>query len=188
MPKIADYDGNLLSHMQGFYRQGDHGLAVELMEAIGLAVAEVETSPGHSLTRVHLNPGDRNAVDNVMYLSAMMPHQEKVEAVLQDRMATDAELNDAVTQYRDVARAHGDASSHFGVHFPTHADVDRALDNLSNRVSPELARRITIKEMPAYGAVADFPDMRQVFIHTDVFAFGSTTLGQTIELQVERAV
>jgi hypothetical protein len=24
-------------------------------------------------------------------------------------------------------------------------------------------------------------------VHTDVFAFGSTTLGQTIELQVERS-
>jgi hypothetical protein len=187
MPKISEYDGNLLSHMQGFYRPGDHDLAVELMEALGLACVEVATSPNHSLTRVHLNPGDRNAVDNVMFLSAMMPHQAKLETLLQQRLATDAELRDAVEQYRDIARSNGDASPHFGVHFPTNADLDRAMETVQNRLSPALAERVTVKEMPAYGVVADFPDMRQVFIHTDVFAFGSTTLGQTIELQVERA-
>jgi hypothetical protein len=187
MPKIAEYDGNLLSHMQGFYHPGDHELAVELMEAIGLACVEVPTSPNHSLTRVHLNPADRNAVDNVMFLSAMLPHQARLETLLQQRMATDVDLNDAVAQYRDVARSNGDGAPHFGVHFPTNADLDRALEILQNRLSPALAERVTVKEMPAYGAVADFPDMRQVFIHTDVFAFGSTTLGQTIELQVERA-
>lgn len=187
MPKIAEYDGNLLSHMQGFYRLGDHELAVELMEAIGLTCVEVPTSPNHSLTRVHLNPGDRNAVDNVMFLSVMLPHQTKLETLLQERMATDTELRDAVEQYRNVARSNGDGAPHFGVHFPTNADLDRALETLQNSLSPALAERVTVKEMPAYGAVADFPDMRQVFIHTDVFAFGSTTLGQTIELQVERA-
>ena len=186
MPKISEYDGNLLSHMQGFYRPGDHDLAVELMEAIGLACVEVPTSPNHSLTRVHLNPGDRNAVDNVMFLSEMLPHQVTLETLLQERMATDPELNDAVAEYRNVARANGDGSPHFGVHFPSNADVDRAMNAVQNRLSPALAKRVTLKEMPAYGAVADFPDMRQVFIHTDVFAFGSTTLGQTIELQVER--
>jgi hypothetical protein len=134
-----------------------------------------------------LNPGDRNAVDNVMFLSAMMPHQAKLETLLQERMASDPELNEALTQYREIARSNGDASPHFGVHFPSQADLDRAMNTVQNGLSPALAERVTIKEMPAYGAVADFPDMRQVFIHTDVFAFGSITLGQTIELQVERA-
>jgi hypothetical protein len=122
-----------------------------------------------------------------MFLSAMLPHQARLETLLQERMATDAELNDAVVQYRNVARSNGDGSPHFGVHFPTNAALDQAMDTVQNRLSPALAKRVTIKEMPSYGAVADFPDMRQVFIHTDVFAFGSTVLGQTIELQVERA-
>lgn len=69
-----------------------------------------------------------------------------------------------------------------------HAALDQAMEAVQKRLSPALAKRVTIKEMPSYGTVADFPDMRQVFIHTDVFAFGSTTLGQTIELQVERVV
>lgn len=108
--------------------------------------------------------------------------------LLQARIADDAELHDAVEQYRNVASSNGDASPHFGVHFPTHAALDQAMDAVQNRLSPALTKRLTIKEMPAYGAVADFPDMRQIFIHTDVFAFVSTTLGQTSELQVERAV
>lgn len=187
MARISEYDGNLLSHMAGFYRPGDRDLAVELMEALGLACVEVPTTGDHSLTRVHLNPDDRNNVDNVLFLFEMPPLQAKVEALLQERMATDRELGDAVRQYRDAARSNGDGSSHFGIHFPTNADLERAMDRVRNQLSPSLAERVTMTEMPPYGAVADFPDMRQVFLHTDVFAFGSTSLGQTIELQVERA-
>jgi hypothetical protein len=187
MTKISEYEGRLLSHLQGFYRQGDHDLAVELLEALGLACIVVRTSGEHSLTRVHVNSDDRNNVDNVMFLSEMPPHQAKLEDLLRDRMATDSELNDAVALYRDVARTNGDGSPHFGVHFQSNADLERAMDAVQNSLSPALAKRVSIREMPPYGEVADFPDMRQVFLHTDVFAFGSTTLGQTIELQVERA-
>jgi hypothetical protein len=134
-----------------------------------------------------VNSGDQNNVDNVMFLSEMPPIQAKLESVLQERMATDGELRAAVEQYRASARFNGDGSPHFGVHFPTNADLDRVMDTVQNHLSPALAERLSFKEMPAYGAVADFPDMRQVFLHTDVFAFGPTTLGQTIELQVERA-
>ncbi len=156
------------------------------MEALGLACVEVPTSGDHSLTRVHVNPGDRSNVDNVMFLSEMPAHQAQLEDILCDRMENDAELRDAVTLYRTVARTNGDGSPHFGVHYPANADLERAMDAVQNRLSPALAERVSMKEMPPYGAVADFPDMRQVFLHTDVFAFGSTTLGQTIELQVER--
>ncbi len=186
MTSIAEYTGNHLSHLQGFYRAGDRELAVELMEALGLACVLVRTSGEHSLTRVHVNPADLNNTDNVMFLSEMPAHQARMEDILADRLVKDAELNEAVTMYRNVARANGDGSPHFGVHYPTNAEMERAMEAVRNRLSPELASRVTIKEMPAYGQVADFPDMRQVFVHTDVFAFGSTTLGQTIELQVGR--
>lgn len=187
MINISEYEGRLLSHLQGFYRRGDHGLAVELMEALGLTCVEVQTSGEHSLTRVHVNSGDRSNVDNVMFLSEMPAHQAKLEDLLANRMASDGELNEAVTLYRSIARANGDGSPHFGVHFPTNADLDRAVAAVQHDLSPALSKRVSMKEMPSYGIVADFPDMRQVFLHTDVFAFGSTTLGQTIELQVERA-
>lgn len=186
MTSIADYKGNHLSHLQGFYRAGDRDLAVELMEALGLTCVLVRTSGEHSLTRVHMNPDDLDNTDNVVFLSEMPAHQARMEDILADRLAKDAELNEAVEMYRNVARANGDGSPHFGVHYPANADVDRAMDAVQNRISPGLAARVSIKEMPSYGQVADFPDMRQVFLHTDVFAFGSTTLGQTIELQVLR--
>ena len=186
MTKISDYEGKLLSHLQGFYRRGDHGLAVELMEALGLACVEVQTSGDHSLTRVHVNPGDLSNVDNAIFLSEMPAHQVQLEDILLDRMASDAELRDAITLYRNVARTNGDGSPHFGIHYPTNAQLEHAMDAVQNRLSQTLAERVSMKEMPPYGAVADFPDIRQVFLHTDVLAFGSTTLGQTIELQVER--
>jgi len=191
MTRIADYTsgehgGNHLSHLQGFYRAGDRELAVELMEALGLVCVLVRTSGEHSLTRVHVNPADLDNTDNVMFLSEMPAHQARMEDLLADRLAKDAELKDAVEMYRNVARANGDGAPHFGVHYPSNADVDRAVEKVQGGLSPKLASRVTIKEMPAYGKVADFPDIRQVFIHTDVFSFGSTTLGQTIELQVER--
>ena len=186
MTMICDYEGKLLSHLQGFYRHGDRDLAVELMEALGLACVEVQTSGEHSLLRVHVNSGDRSNIDNVMFLSEMPAHQAKLEDILLDRMVNDFELRDAVMQYRNVARSNGDGSPHFGVHYPTNADLEHAMDAVQNHLSQTLAERVSMKEMPPYGAVADFPDMRQVFLHTDVFAFGSTTLGQTIELQVER--
>jgi hypothetical protein len=184
--RISDYEGKLLSHLQGFYRRGDRDLAVELMEALGLACVEVPTSGDHSLTRVHVNPGDRSNIDNVMFLSEMPAHQAKLEDLLHDRMASDGELRDAIMLCRTVACTNGDGSPHFGVHYPTNADLEHAMDAVQNHLSQALAERVSMKEMPPYGAVADFPDMRQVFLHTDVFAFGSTTLGQTIELQVER--
>ena len=186
MTTIGEYEGKLLSHLQGFYRRGDRDLAVELMEALGLACVEVQTSGDHSLTRVHVNAGDRSNVDNVMFLGEMPDHQASLEDLLADRMANDRDLHDAITLYRTVARSNGDGSPHFGIHYPTNADLERAIEAVQNRLSPQLAERVSIKEMPPYGAVADFPDMRQVFLHTDVFTFGSTTLGQTIELQVER--
>lgn len=185
MATIAEYKGNHLSHLQCFYRAGDRELAVELMEALGLTCVLVRTSGEHSLTRVHVNPADLNNTDNVMFLSEMPAHQARMEDILADRLTKDAELNEAVSMYRNVARSNGDGSPHFGVHYPTNAAMEQAMAAVQ-KVSPELASRVTIKEMPSYGQVADFPDMRQVFVHTDVFAVGSTTLGQTIELQVLR--
>jgi hypothetical protein len=122
-----------------------------------------------------------------MFLSEMPAVQARLETLLEERMASDRELSAAVEQYRAAARAHGDGAPHFGVHFRTNADLERAMSAVRNDLSPALAARVSMTEMPPYGAVADFPDMRQVFLHTDVFAVGPTTFGQTIELQVERA-
>src|SRR5579871_4475442 len=147
MTKISEYGGKLLSHLQGFYRRGERDLAVELMEALGLACVDVRTSGEHSLTRVHVNSGDRNNIDNVMFLSEMPPIQAALEGLLQERMATDGELSTAVEQYRASARSHGDGSPHFGVHLPTNADLERVIDTVRNDLSPALAKRVSIKEM-----------------------------------------
>ena len=185
MKRISEYRGNLFNHMQGFYRPGDHDLAVELLEALGLACVDVETSPGYSLLRIHLNPDDRDNVDNVLFLAELRPAHARLEEVLRDRAANDAEFAQALADYEESAKI-GDSVPHFGIHYPSTGALEAAKARVAEQLSPALKARVDMIEMPGYGAVADFPDMRQVFVRTDVFAFGSTTLGQTIELQVER--
>jgi hypothetical protein len=57
---------------------------------------------------------------------------------------------------------------------------------LRTELSPPLRERVSMVEMPPYGQVADFPDIRQIFVYTDVITFGSAAYGQVIELQVKR--
>src|SRR5581483_870236 len=186
MKRISEYDGTLLNHLQGFYRAGDRALAIELVKALGLACVEVPITGTFSLLRVHANAKDLDTVDNVIFLTEVGQRQAALEALLQKRMATDPELNDAVSQYRDSARTHGDGHPHLGLRFPTTAALESVLERLRTELSPALRERVSMVEMPPYGQVADFPDIRQIFVYTDVFTFGSATYGQVIELQVKR--
>ena len=118
MKNIAEYEGKLLNHMQGFYRAGDRDLAVELMRALGLTVVDVPITDTMSLVRVHMNTDDRDNVDNVMFLAEMLPAQAKLEDVLKARTKSDPELSDALAGYFESAR-NGDNSPHFGLHYRT---------------------------------------------------------------------
>jgi hypothetical protein len=64
--------------------------------------------------------------------------------------------------------------------------LEVVLEKLRTELSPPLRKRVSMVEMPPCGQVADFPDIRQIFVYTDAFTFGSATYGQLIELQVKR--
>jgi hypothetical protein len=186
MRNISEYEGTLMNHLQGFYRSGDRALAIELVKALGLTCVEVPITDTFSLIRAHANAKDLDKVDNVIFLAEMGQGQAKLEALLQKRMATDPELNEAISQYRHGARTNGDGHSHFGLRFPSTEALQPVLEKLRTDLSFPLRDRVSMQEAPSYGQVADFPDIRQIFVYTDVFTFGSATYGQLIELQVER--
>ena len=187
MRRSSASQGNLLSHLNAVYRPGDRDLAVELAEALGLTPVVMPITETFTLVAAHADGRDQDAVVNVVYLSEMAPGQAELESAIEEKAAADARLGEVLEAYRTQARERPDSSVHFGVLFPTDAALEPVLDKLRNQLSPALRQRVSVNELPAYGPVPGFPDIRQVFVYTDVFTAGSALLGQLIELQVERA-
>ena len=61
MKRFAEYEGGFLNHLEGFYRAEDRELAVELAQALELAVSEIRfTAQSRPVTAVHPNADDRD--------------------------------------------------------------------------------------------------------------------------------
>ena len=188
MKKVCEYEGGFLNHMEGIYRPEDRDLAIELANALGLAVSELRfTAASRPLIAVHLNPGDPDPTNNVLFLYDMPDVQRKVVDLMQDRIANDPELREAMDAYRTAAREMPPILPHFGIRYGSSAALQAAMDNLENGLSPELKDRISVFEVPAYEPIDGLPDIRQVFVRTDVFSVGSAGFEQAMELQVDRA-
>jgi hypothetical protein len=183
MDRIADYKGGLLNHLETLYRPGDRELALELVEALGLTTVDTGFA---TYVAVHPNGEDRNRLNNVMFLSEMLPQQAEIEAVIAQRIAADPALRAAIESYRDKARTEPFGIPHFGLRYPSAEALAPVLDKLG-RLSPALKERVTVNELPPMEVpVEGFPDVKQVFVYTDVFTAGGAAYGQMIELQVER--
>lgn len=188
MKTFSEYQGGFLNHLEGVYRPDDRALAKELAEALGLLVREVRfTETSHPLLSVHPNGEDLDPTNNVIFLYEMTPDDDAFVALLQDRMAADAELRSAVEARRERVRTRPASMPHFGLRYRSREALERVLDRLRAGLSADLAGRVSVAEMPAYKPIAGLPDIRQVFVSSDVFAIGSLGLDQVIELQVERS-
>lgn len=185
MKRIADFDGSLMNHLNTVYRPGERGLVIELAKALGLTVVEIPLSETHSMIAGHMNADDPDILNNVVYFFEMSPTQAKLEAAIRDQLESDPDLQAAVADYHATAVQQPDSTPHIGLQLRSNEQLDAIVQNLRNLDAP-LNHRVKVTEMPPYGVVADFPDMRQVFVHTDVFTAGSGAYGQVIELQVER--
>ena len=84
MDQVSDYTGNLFSHVAAVYRPGERDMAVEFVEALGCAAADTaaKADSGSPFIAVHPNPDDRDPINNVFYLSEMMPEQFALEQAL----------------------------------------------------------------------------------------------------------
>jgi hypothetical protein len=186
--KISDYDGGLLNHLETVYRPGDHELAVEFLQALGLSVAEIKFTQTSTkrLVAVHPNADDRDATNNVMFLYEMAPAHAELDAVMQKKIASDPELNGAMTKYRDIVRQYPGGTPHFGLRYTSAKALEQVLQSLRSNLSAALRERVTVKEMPPYEPREGLPNIRQVFVYTDVITASPGAYGQLIELQIER--
>lgn len=188
MKKMAEYEGGFFNHMEGIYRPEDRDLAWELVEALGLVASEIRfTAKSRPLIAAHPNADDRDPTNNVFFLYEMPVGQRKVLDLMEQRIANDSELRDAVEAYRADTRAMPPIMPHFGLRYGSADDLQKVMDRLEQDVSPALKERIGLFEVPAYTPIGGLPDIRQVFVRTDVFFVGAAGFEQAIELQVDRS-
>jgi hypothetical protein len=184
MVQISDYAGNLLSHVAAVYRPGERDLAVEFVEALGCAAADTpgKAASGSPFVSVHANPDDRDPINNVCYLSLMMPEQLALEQAIVEQMAASPSLADAARAYREAMIAEPASNPHFALNFPSMAALEPVLERLANGLRPELAGRVSLRVIrPGEGPFGN--DCTIAFICTDIIVSGVGSFGQLIELQ-----
>lgn len=187
MDRIADYSGTFLNHMEGNYRPGDRDLAVELAEALGLAVVEMRfTETSRPLLAGHFNGADRDPTNNIVFLFEMPEVQHRVMELLDRRFEEDVELREAMQAFREATARMPPLMSHFGIRYGSEAEQARVVEKLSGGLSAGLAERVNVWEVPAYKPIGGLPDIRQVFVTTNVLSIGTAGFDQAIELQAVR--
>lgn len=187
MKNISDYKGNLLNHLEGVYRPGDRPLVLELFEALNLVALEIKfTETMKPLVAIHPNGEDRDATNNIIFLSEMSGPQLAFEDLMQKKIEADPEMNAAMADYRDRVTTRPSGIPHFGFRYPSKQALEAVIEKLKTTLSPALKDRVSVREAPPYPVMAGMPDIRQVFVYTDVFTAGPIAYGQLIELQVVR--
>jgi hypothetical protein len=184
---ITDYRGGLLNHLEALYRPGDRELAIEFVEALGCTATDTgfETETGASYISVHPFEAGNDPLNNVVYVSEMLPGQVQLEDLMRARIAGDAEIEAALSGYREKARSFPFGIPHFGLRYPTLESLQPVLDRLDAEISPALKARVTVHPIQVFEASGNVPKVTQAFVYTDVVATGSSLFGQLIELQVQ---
>ncbi|MCB2073664.1 MAG: hypothetical protein H6917_12395 [Novosphingobium sp.] len=188
MQSIADYTGAFFNHMEGIFRPEDRELALELAQALGLTVQEIRfTETSRPIVALHPNGDDKDPTNNVFFLFPMPEGQQRVLDLMKVRIADDPELRAVIGEFRESARKMPPLMPHFGVRYRSSAELEAVTDRIANGLSPALKDRVSLFEVPHYDPVEGLPDIRQVFVTTDVFTIGTAGFEQAIELQVDRA-
>jgi hypothetical protein len=188
MQQISDYAGAFYNHMEGIFRPEDRELALELAEALGLTVQEIRfTATSRPIIALHPNGEDKDPTNNVFFLFPMPEGQQKVLDLMKAKIAADPELDAAISEFREAAHRMPPMMPHFGLRYRSSAELKAVTDRIGNGLSPALKARVGLFEVPHYDPVGGLPDIRQVFVTTDVFTIGTAGFEQAIELQVDRA-
>jgi hypothetical protein len=185
--RISDYEGSLLNHLEGFYRAEDRDLALELMQALDLPTEEIRfTENSRPVLAVHPNADDKDPTNNVLFLYVMPEPLRQVVDLIERKIAEDPELRETVGAFRELAEKAPPIMPHFGLRYRSEARLQVAMDRLEQELSPALKARVSVFEVPRYAPVKGLPDIRQVFVRTNVIAVGAAGFEQAIELQAER--
>jgi hypothetical protein len=184
MERISDYAGGLFSHVAAVYRPGERDVAVAFVEALGCAAADTRgmADSGSAFIAVHPNPEDRDPLNNVFYLSEMMPQQVALERAIRAGLGADPALAEALDAYRSATLASPASIPHFALNFPSMAALEPILARLED-LPPTLADRVRTKVFRPGDPGAMGKDCTIAFVYTDIIVSGMGGFGQLIELQ-----
>lgn len=188
MNTIGEYTGVLLNHCEAVYRPGDRELAKEFLAALGMAVREfpfTANSPSQ-MFMVHPEPADQDPTTNIIFLHQMSPAQTALDELLREKLQSDPALSEAYAGWREFMTAAPGGTPHLGVRYHSMEALDSIKEKLAGNLSLELAARVTVNEMAPYPARPGMPNIRQVFVYSDVLTTSMAGYGQLFELQVER--
>ena len=181
--------GAVLSHVEAVYRPGDRDLAIALFEALGCKTYDTATPSlsGQSYVSVHPDPSVRG-LDDVIYLSEMTPQQSRFDDILRQRIDADAELSVAQAEFHALASAKPFGLSHIAVRYPDYETLERVLDGLEDRLSPEMKQRSVVRVFRPGDAEEITWASVQAFVYTDIAVAGCSAFGQVFELSAYGAL
>ena len=185
MQQISDFSGNLFSHVAAVYRPGERDLAVEFVEALGCVAMDTAgmADSGSPFISVHPDPDDRDPINNVFYLSEMMPQQLALEKALKDETDTNPKLREMVAAFGRTALASPASTPHFALNFPSMEAIEPILERLATGLKTEIADRVSVTVLRPGEPGAMGKDCIIAFVHTDIIVSGIGGFGQIIELQ-----
>jgi hypothetical protein len=175
--------GAVLSHVEAVYRPGDRQLAISLFEALGCKTYDTGTLSlsGKTYVSVHPDPSSRG-MDDVIYLSEMTAEQSRLEEILRQRIEADAELSAARADFGALANAQPFGLSHIAMRYPDYQSLERVLDGLEDRLTPEMKKRAMVRVFRPGDADEITWDSLQAFVCTDIAVAGVAAFGQVFEL------
>jgi hypothetical protein len=175
--------GAVLSHVEAVYRPGDRQLAIDLFEALGCKTYDTDTPSlsGKSYVSVHPDPSVRG-LDDVIYLSEMTAEQSRFDDMLRQRIDGDAELSAARADFRALASAKPFGLSHIAMRYPDYETLERVLDGLEDRLTPEMKQRSVLRVFRPGDAEEITWESVQAFVYTDIAVAGCSAFGQVFEL------
>lgn len=187
MQKIAQYKGKLLNHIEALYRPGERELAIDLAEALGCAISDTgfKGDGADTFLAVHPNPDDRNAQNNVFYMSQIRPEQLALEERLRDLARQDSNLADDLKSYSHAARTKPFGVPHFSLRYPSGQAVEEVASRIEKSLKQRLADRLHFRIFRPEDADAAVANLIQGFLYQDVIVSGSFLMGQLIELQTQ---
>ena len=179
---IGRYPGMLLNHVEMLYRPGERELAADFFRALG-CTCETKMHPVYAFA--FIESGDKDVINNVVYLSEIRPEQVALEDALQSALAGDEALARGLDGYLEKRRTRPHGIPHFGIRYPSFAAIEDVIARLESLDGP-LKDRV---EGPVVARPGDAQsmtdDLIQAFVATDVAFSGLATLGQLIELQAQ---
>jgi hypothetical protein len=185
MDQISDYSGNLFSHVAAVYRPGERDVAVEFVEALGCVAADTQAkaASGSPFISVHPNPDDCDPINNVFYLSEMLPEQIALEQAVKMGGENNPMLRDARSAYIEAALASPASIPHFALNFPSMAAIEPVIDRLAHGLRAAIAERVKMKVLRPGDTGAIGTACITAFLYTDIIVSGAGGFGQLIELQ-----